>query len=365
MKQKIGIIGDGQLAKMLIESWDDSSLSFYVYGTDPFGPCQGLAFHRKGSLDNAKSLKAFADEMDLITFENEFFDSELLFSVGVVSLPSLNALREIENKISEKNFAANAGLKLGKYSVLESIENFSFTDACVIKLSKGAYDGYGTFIIRSESELNSVKEKLLLESSDLILEDMVDYEMEISITGARSLNGEIFSYPCVRSIQENAKCVRVESPAECNELVQLKAKEYLKMFLEKLEYVGVLSIEFFLTKAGELLFNECAPRPHNSAHFSMNQYNVSQFELHLRAILGLSFKGIERIHSFCVMENIISQGSGVPALQTNKLSSRGYLHDYNKKECRPGRKMGHFNVCGENLSLLRLEADKLSKEIIV
>ena len=358
----LGIIGDGQLAKMLAEAKLAKGLSIAFLGKDFDGPCLGLGEHIVGDIYSSNDILTFAEQCKLCTFENEFIDFSALVNFEKSKfLPSANTLLTIGDKLSEKNLAQELGIAIGKFSLLEATEQI--TVPSVIKAIKGGYDGYGTFLIRNEKD-----KEFFLANMDAqkkyIIEDFVPLKRELAISFARSKkNDEFIFYPIVESIQKNGICIRVEFPAELTEKQKNIIEESCQLLANKIDYHGIMSVEFFECMNGEILYNECSPRPHNSAHYTMDAFNYSQFDLHLAAILGLDFPRLELLAEKVMMINLLGNLEEGESSTIPELLKGEFIHLYNKKQSRLGRKMGHLNVLGNDKNQMTERLNFIQKEV--
>lgn len=333
----IGFIGDGQLAKMSAEKAIELGFECHFFGNNPNGPCRDLGKFFIGQLDDKTALLNFAKQVSILTLENEFVDSEFLFECEKVTplYPSAYSFSLIENKIKERQLFDKLDIPQGFYKTINSIEmlddyNFPY----VLKASKGGYDGFGSKVIYSTEEARDFYKSC---HSDVLLEEYIPFDKEVAITFARNAKGEFIIYPIADTIQEDQICVEVQAPADINPDVKNKIEKFVKVFADGIDAIGVFSIEFFI-KGNNIYINETAPRPHNSAHYTMDGCYTSQFENHIRAITGMNLgKGELKVKKIS-MKNIIGQSKPI---STNE---NEFIHWYNKEEVRPGRKMGHINT---------------------
>ncbi|MEX0798656.1 MAG: ATP-grasp domain-containing protein, partial [Bacteriovoracaceae bacterium] len=284
-KSKIGFLGDGQLAKMSAEAALELGFNARFLGKNPTESCAGLGEFVQGDIFNAQDVEAFAKTCDFVTLENEFIPTPVLESCGDKLAPALSSFKKIENKIIEKQTAKELGLPIGAYKVYSDLDSVEFVAPSMLKLAKGGYDGYGNWFLNSHDDLQKLKAKNL--EGAFLLEELIPFEREVAITLARSHNGEMAFYPVVDTIQENNKCSRVLAPSTLPAPIQKEVEELSRKFASGMEYVGVMSLEFFVLENGKIYFNECSPRPHNSGHYTMDACQSSQFENHIRAIAGM------------------------------------------------------------------------------
>ena len=359
-KTIIGFLGDGQLAKMSAEAAVNLGFKVSFLGENSQGPCSGLGEFHLGSIHSAKDVAAFADKAEIVTLENEFIPLDVLAEVGDKLLPSLKSFEKIENKIEEKKTAQALGLPVGKFQSFVYWDEFSFSEPCILKLSKGGYDGYGNFLLRNPDDFEKLKSKGV--QGAFIVEELIPFDREVAITLARSVHSEIAMYPVVDTLQENHMCSRVMAPSTLDSETAKTIADLARNFVEGIEYVGVMSLEFFVMKNGEIFFNESAPRPHNSAHYTMDACPASQFENHIRAITGMALGDVSMLAPQAVMLNVLGAHNGAANPQGFEQFEKAKLHLYNKAQSRVGRKMGHVNLLGEERETLLELSDKIEKE---
>jgi 5-(carboxyamino)imidazole ribonucleotide synthase len=375
---KLGFLGAGQLARM-------SALEAAKYGIQTLSfsdrneqePLeQYCATHFKGDFNSIEDLVAFAKQCDVITLENEFIDSSLLKEMveksGTPLYPSPQTFEAIENKWIEKETYAKAGIPVCPYKLIEDATT-DFTTfgqeygwPYLLKSSKGGYDGYGNATVHNEQEALAAFDKLGgSKGRDILAEAFVPFTMELAVTVARNDTG-IEVYPCVQSIQENHICKKVLCPAPIAEAIQQKAQNLAKKAMEAIDARGVFSFEFFLTKDGEVLLNESAPRPHNSAHYTIEACEASQFENHIRAVLNLPLGSSNLRKPAAVMINLLGTQNGEASIKNAIAAVQeadGHLHIYGKLGSKIGRKMGHYTLLGNDLETTFQKAISLTDTI--
>ncbi|HBX64755.1 MAG: 5-(carboxyamino)imidazole ribonucleotide synthase [Balneola sp.] len=360
---KLGFLGAGQLARM-------SALEAFRFGiqVSVFSdrtenePVQFMTpYSTSGSFDSVDDMVEFAKGCDVITLENEFISSDILKEVqeksGTPIFPSPDSFALIENKLIEKQTFEAAGIPVTPYKLVKSESDLSeFGDQhgwpFMLKSSKGGYDGYGNETVR---DLESAKQAFSNlggdKGQDILAEAFVDFTKELAVQVARNETGTVV-YPCCETVQKNHICVAVLSPAPVEKIVQEMAQELAVKATEAIDGKGIFAFEFFLTKDGHLILNESAPRPHNSGHYTIEGTVASQFENHVRAVLGLPL-GSTRLNKPAVaMINLL--GTHKRAAETDHISEalneeNGHLHVYGKVDSKVGRKMAHYTLLGENL----------------
>jgi 5-(carboxyamino)imidazole ribonucleotide synthase len=373
----IGFIGDGQLARLSALAAKNFGFKCVFYGENPNGPCQNLGSFVTGKLDDIVGLQTFAKQVDVITLENEFITADILQRLEKLSkvpiYPTPASFALIENKINEKATFAKAGLPIGDYLVTrnpkidieEAIEKWGLP--LMLKKSKGAYDGQGNKLLRDLTQLDHILLQWQLEDGEaIIVERFLDFAREVAITVARNQQGEIKIYPVVDTIQKDHICTHVVAPAQnISKDDQLLLQQYATTAMEYLRAVGVFSFEFFILKNGTILFNESAPRPHNSAHYTLDACVTSQFENHIRAICDMKLGDTRMTVPLAVMVNLLGASNRQVDLSvfSHREEDNVYVHPYGKRESRVGRKMGHLTVTGAELEILMNKADFIKSNI--
>jgi len=374
---KIGFLGAGQLARM-------SGLQAFRYGIqvavfsdrDENEPVQFMTPHSTtGSYDSVDDLAHFAEECNVLTLENEFIDSTILKKAqeqsGTPIFPSPSSFALIENKLIEKQTFEDAGIPVTPYALIkdeEELETFGEVHdwPYLLKSSKGGYDGYGNETVANMDEAIIAYENLGGNSGrDIVAEAFVDFTHELAVQVARNETGHVV-YPCCETVQKNHICVGVKSPAPVAESIQQKAQELAIKATETIDGKGIFAYEFFLTKDGSLLLNESAPRPHNSGHYTIEGCVTSQFENHVRAVMGLPLGSAELRTPAVAMINLLGtdeRSAQVDSALEALKKSDGHLHIYGKLGSRVGRKMGHFTLLGDDGEAIYTRAQKVTKKI--
>ncbi|KMQ51336.1 Phosphoribosylaminoimidazole carboxylase ATPase subunit [Chitinispirillum alkaliphilum] len=353
---KIGILGGGQLARMLAISGYPLGLEFVVL--DPSrDACSGvLATQIVGAYDDQEKLEQFAQLVDIVTYEFENVPAESVryLTDRVAVYPSPDALAVSRDRLSEKSMFRELGIDTPLFSAVNSLEDLHKAVLktglpAILKTRTLGYDGKGQVVLRDQNDLSGALEKL--NNVPCILEGFVPFTREVSIIAARSLTGETAFYPISQNVHTNGILHLSESTV--NDPMQSIAEKYSRLLLDQMNYVGVLALELFDSN-GTLLANEIAPRVHNSGHWTIDGAHTSQFENHLRAILGLPL-GDTSARCNSAMVNFVGQVPEIPEV----LSIKGvHFHDYGKKP-RAGRKVGHGTVCLENENEYKESLNKL------
>lgn len=368
--QILGVLGGGQLGRMLIQSAVNYNQDIHILDPDPNAPCKDIAQRfQVGSLKDFDTVYAFGKNCDVITVEIEAVNTEALQTLadeGKKVFPQPHILKLIQDKREQKQFYAQHGIPTADFVLTENkadvVSKKSFLPA-VNKLGKEGYDGRGVQILRSEADLEQAFD------APGLLEKLIDFDKEIAVTVARNAKGELIAYPAVEcAFHPTANLVEfLFAPAEITQEVEVKAQEIAKEVILKLDMVGILAVELFVTKSGEVLVNEIAPRPHNSGHHTIEANFTSQFEQHLRAVMNWPL-GNPDLRCPAAMINLLGEdGFSGPAIvegQEEAMAEKGvYIHLYGKKLTKPFRKMGHVTILDENIPALKERAHRI-KELI-
>lgn len=375
-KHKIGILGGGQLGKMLLtitQQWD-----IYTKVMDPslLAPAR-IACNTfiQGDLMDYDSVIEFGKDVDILTIEIENVNTEALAVLemqGVKVYPQSSVLKTIQNKCRQKEFyrknlipTAVFCLFKTKAALIDALACRKISFPFVWKSESMGYDGFGVKIINSNKDLKGVNEGACMA------EDLVNIDKEIGVIICRSPKGETVCYPCVEmEFHPTANQVEyVLSPARISPEISEKAKEIALKVSDAFQHVGILAVEIFLTSDGELLINEVAPRPHNSGHYSIEASYTSQFEQHIRSILDLPLGNTQNKLAGVMVNLVGKEGHTGPVNYKNIehiLAFEGVNpHIYGKKETRPFRKMGHITIVNKDLALARKTAEQVKKTIEV
>ena len=358
MTQVLGIIGGGQLGMMLTEAAKKMSEHISdVIVLDPTKNCPAAKAGAKQIVADFKDKNAIVElslQSDVITYEIESGNSEVLESINteVTINPSPATLRIIQDKYMQKKFLHENGLPVADFVIVESLEDVkekikSFGYPVMLKARRDAYDGRGNFRIENSAQVEQAYEQF--SDRPTMLERIIDFQMEVSVIAARNTKGQIVTYPVVENIHEYNILKMTIVPARINKKISEEAEKVAKKTMEVLHGAGVFGIEMFVTKDEKILINEIAPRVHNSGHHTLQSSATSQFEQHLRAILGLELGKTDLLH-YTVMYNILGPKEVQGKYKSITLDQNDgvYLKMYQKDEVKPQRKMGHFNVVDIN-----------------
>lgn len=342
----IGILGGGQLGRMLALAAAELGLRCHIYSDEAQSPAAEVAAaFTCADFDNADTLSEFAMSVDVVTteFENVPAATAQTLSRLIAVHPNPEALAVAQDRLAEKDFVTGLGLATARYGGVSSADDVDAALAttglpAILKTRRLGYDGKGQMRVWSAQEGRSAFESL--GGADLILEERLSFAREISALVARSADGAIVAYDVPWNIHKNGILARSIVPCGLPETVTNAAVAAATRIAHALDYVGILAVEFFVQPDGRLLINEIAPRVHNSGHWTQDACRVSQFQQHIRAVAGWPL--IEpRRHSDVVMDNLI--GDDVGRWLTFAAEPDTSLHLYGKQEPRPGRKMGHVN----------------------
>lgn len=363
---KIGILGGGQLGRMFIQEAINFDVEIHILDSDPDSPSSKIAHHfHLGNILDFDAVYKFGQDKDVVTIEIENVNVEALEKLeaeGIKIYPQPALVKMVQDKGLQKEFYRNNNIPTADFRLISSAKelkrNIDFLPF-VQKLRRGGYDGKGVQAMRSELDFKSRFD------APSVLEKFVDFEKELSVIVARNFSGEIKSFPVVE-LEFNSEANLVEflfAPANVSPEVEKTAQKIARDLIQKMELVGVLAVELFLTKKGEVLVNEIAPRPHNSGHQTIEANFTSQYEQHLRAILDLPLGSTDSVLP-SVMVNLLGEknhsGNVIYKGLEEVLSMTGvYPHIYGKKETKPFRKMGHVTVLNESLE----EAKKIALEV--
>ena len=373
---KLGILGGGQLGKMLLFETRKFDIQTYVLDPSDDAPCK-IACNKffKGDITDFETVYNFGKLVNVLTFEIELVNIdalEKLQSEGVKVFPSPKTLRGIQNKGTQKDFYKNNKIPTADYekfldlSALKfKVENNQIQLPFVWKCTEFGYDGNGVKIIRNYADLES------LPNVECISEEMIPFKNELAVIVCRNVSGEIKTYPVVE-MEFHPEANQVEyviCPARIDEKVAEKARAIALNVSVKFDHVGLLAVEMFQTEDNQILVNEVAPRPHNSGHYSIEASYTSQFENHLRAILDLPLGDTESKLAGIMVNLSGEEGFSGNVIYENIEKILGWSgvtpHIYGKKQTRPFRKMGHVTIVHKNLNEARILAEKVKDTIRV
>jgi len=373
---KLGILGGGQLGRMLLRETNKFDIQTYVVDPSNDAPCKNYANHfEQGNLLDFDTVYNFGKKVDVLTFEIESVNIEALQkleSEGISVYPSSKTLSIIQNKATQKLFYTDNQIPTAPFSrfaftseISDAISNGGLQLPFVWKVAQFGYDGNGVKVIRKTEDL------IGLPNTECIVEEMVPFKNELAVIVTRNPSGEMKNYPVVE-MEFHPEANQVEyvlCPARISDEVTQKAIDVALKVSEKINHVGLLAVELFQTQEDEILVNEVAPRPHNSGHQTIEASYTSQFEQHIRAILDLPLGNPENKAAGIMVNLVGAEGYSGDVVYENMntiLAMDGVTpHIYGKKQTRPFRKMGHVTIVNEDISVAREIAQKVKETIKV
>jgi 5-(carboxyamino)imidazole ribonucleotide synthase len=363
-QQKIlGILGGGQLGRMIIQSAINYNIDIHILDPDAHAPCRSICqkfVH--GKLTDFETVYSFGQDCDVITIEIENVNTEALEKLaaeGKEVYPQPHLIKLIQDKRLQKTFYRENGIPTADFILTENkgevLKNEDFLPA-VNKLGREGYDGRGVQVLKSKADLD-----LAFEAPGL-LEKLIDFDKEISVIVAKNKKGDVIAYPSVEcAFHPTANLVEfLFAPAEISNEIESIAQKIALEVISELDLIGLLAVEMFVTKSGEVLVNEIAPRPHNSGHHSIEANFTSQFEQHIRAVMNLPLGNTE-LRCPAAMVNLLGEdgytGEAYVEGLEEAMDQKGvYVHLYGKKLTKPFRKMGHVTLLDDNLENLKNRA---------
>jgi 5-(carboxyamino)imidazole ribonucleotide synthase len=377
-KTKIGVLGGGQLGRMLQQEASTMDLDIHFLDKSIDFPA-GLISHnfQIGNFQNFDDVLSFGQDKDILTIEIENVNTEALKQLEVVGkkvYPQPNVIETIKDKGLQKQFylkhsipTSNFFIVENKNAIIEKLNDGSLEYPFVQKSRLAGYDGKGVAVITSENDID----KLFNVGS--VIEELIDIEKELAVIIARNERGEINHFPITEMVfnEKGNLLDYLICPSDISENINQKAIEIAKNIIMTFEMVGILAVELFLTKKGDIIVNEVAPRTHNSGHHTIDANINSQFNLHLRSILNLSLGSTEQIRPFAALLNVIgdiNSNVGKPTyhgLEAILNIQEVYPHFYGKKVVKPLRKMGHVNITATSKETLIEKIHKIKNTLIV
>ncbi len=349
----LGILGGGQLGRMSAMAAARLGISTVIFCPEENSPASHVSTKTIiASYDDKQALKEFSDLCEVITYEFENIPVETIDYLESLKpqsvLPEKTLLHVSQDRIKEKQFLNDCDIKTARWAPVSNISDIQNTaegwnsNGFVIKTTRFGYDGKGQIkATKNDINDNSALSDFLDQTKDqeLIMEDMIDFECEVSIIIARDIHGKTECYGPMLNEHKNHILHTTTVPSGISEDIVNAARDASKIIADKVNLTGVLTVEFFICKDGRILVNEIAPRTHNSGHWSIDACAVSQFENHVRTVCGLSVGATTR-HNNAVMLNLI--GDDIDTIDTHLTEENANVHLYGKEEARAGRKMGHI-----------------------
>lgn len=351
----LGIVGGGQLGRMLAEA--ASPLGVEVIVLDPTDPCPAAPVASDqivADFDDADAIDRLADRSDALTLEIELADPTAMEAVNIPVNPAPESLAIIQDKLIQMEHFEEAGVPLPEFRRVDTPADLEeafdeLGSPLMLKARTGGYDGRGNMPVTPDLDLEAAIEAV---GGSAMVEEFVDFERELAVMAARG-DGETRLHPVTETVHADEILRETVVPPRCDEDVIATAEAVARSALEALEGRGIFGFELFETSDGDILFNEVAPRPHNSGHWTIEGTVTSQFEQHVRAVLGWPLGATERVHESVVSVNILGDGTtarpvGLSGVEHVLKSPRGHLHWYGKAQTRPLRKMGHLTVTSKS-----------------
>ncbi|MEQ8288594.1 MAG: 5-(carboxyamino)imidazole ribonucleotide synthase [Gammaproteobacteria bacterium] len=372
---RIGIVGGGQLAKMTALPAMALGCEIVILERNKGTPSQSLAAEvMYGDWDDPETLLQLADKVDIVTLENEFVDANALArleQVGHVLYPSSRTIGLVQDKLIQKQTLAEAGIPVApfiavscKQDILAAAEELGWP--MVLKARRNGYDGKGNATLNQAGDIDDAWDKLDGDARELYVEAFCPFKGELAVMVTRGMNGNMVNYPVVESVQKDHICHIVRAPARIAPSLSDRAIDMARNAVTTIDGVGSIGVEMFLTRDNEIILNEMAPRVHNSGHYTIEACECSQFENHVRAILGLPLGSCAMIAPAAIMINLLGEeeGSGYPAGIAQALTVAGaHIHVYGKESTRVGRKMGHITALGQSMEEAEQKAATAAKHI--
>ena len=365
----LGMLGGGQLGRFFVIAAHEMGYRVTLLDPDKNSPAGKIAdVHLCAAYDDVAALKTMAETCQAITTEFENVPASTLETLAQKRTvrPSAKAVSIAQHRVLEKQFIRDAGIPVAPFVVVNAASDLPVDGEAIypaiLKVARFGYDGKGQARVANQAQAQAAFEAF--KGEQCVLEKMLSLDYEVSVVLARDAQGNVAAYPLAENSHLNGILDVSIVPARAPKAIQDHARQLAIKIAEKLEYVGVLAVEFFVSN-GELLANEMAPRPHNSGHYTIDANVTNQFEQQLRALVGLPL-GDSRLHSQAVMVNILGdiwKNGAEPAWDKIFARAELKLHLYGKHEPRPGRKMGHYTVIGADQETVIVNAIKAREEL--
>jgi len=371
MGDALGVIGGGQLGRYFVQAAQALGFRTVVLEPDQLSPAGAVADHHiVAAYDDSDALTELADLCSAVTveFENPPVATLEFLAERIIVRPSPNAVAIAQDRRREKQFCVDNRIQVAPFAVIENLDDVgAIADRAdelfpaILKTARMGYDGKGQQRLANYTELRGAF--TALGNVPCVLEKLVPLDDELSVIVARGMDGEVVTYEPTRNLHVDG-VLDVSSAPIPNSQVTEQARKVALRLAEALDYVGVLGVEFFVS-GGELLVNEVAPRPHNSGHWTIDAAQTSQFEQQVRALVGMPLGSTAMTHPAVVMLNLLGDrwAHGDPNFALAASDSAAHLHLYGKSEAKPGRKMGHLTVVGNEMSQVLSHARQLRDAI--
>ncbi|KAJ2957039.1 hypothetical protein NQZ79_g7188 [Umbelopsis isabellina] len=374
--QKVGILGGGQLGRMMIEAASRLNLQVVILDKPADSPAKQIEStqkHIEGEFKDPAKIEELAKQVDVITIEIEHVNAQVLADLekkGSTIHPSPSTILTIQDKYAQKQHLAAKGIPLAEYvetpdrtAVIQAGQKFGYP--LMLKSKTMAYDGKGNYVVKSEADIDAAMQAL--SKTPLYAEKWAPFVKELAVMVVRRANGEVRAYPVVETVHKNSICHLVIAPAQVDGVVAERAQKVAENAIKTFSGAGVFGVEMFMMEDGALLLNEIAPRPHNSGHYTIEACETSQYENHLRAILDMPLGSTKMKVPASIMVNILGESDDMqqcykPCQEALAIDG-ATIHLYGKKECRAGRKMGHITVVGESMMQVQSRLRPILKAI--
>jgi 5-(carboxyamino)imidazole ribonucleotide synthase len=372
---RIGIVGGGQLAKMTALPAMELGCEIVILEKTEDTPASCLAADiMYGDWDDSTNLLKLAENVDVVSLENEFVDANSLKTLedaGHHLYPSSATIGMVQDKLIQKQALRDAGISVTPFAAVNSREEISQQAEqlgwpLVLKARRNGYDGKGNATLSTAADIDEAWAKLDGDNRELYVEGFCSFTGELAVMVTRGTDGKMVNYPVVESVQKDHICHIVRAPARINDELANQAIELARKAVTTINGIGTIGIEMFLTEDKQIILNEMAPRVHNSGHYTIEACECSQFENHVRAIIGMPLGSTKMVSPAAVMINMLGeeQGTGYPVGIDEALKVDGaHVHVYGKATTNIGRKMGHITALGETIEAAEEVASRAAKSI--
>jgi 5-(carboxyamino)imidazole ribonucleotide synthase len=372
LTKRIGIIGGGQLGKMMI--LEAKRLGLYVVTLDPTADCPSHSIsdeHIVAQLYDAQQIRKLAGMVDVITYESEHINADVLIELereGKEVYPTAASLKLIQDKFTQKETLRNNNIKVPGFEAINSLSELrAYAEKTgypiMLKSRRDGYDGKGNFVLHNESDLEKGFSALKGDVQGLMVEEFIDYEIEVSVIATRGVDGSKAVYPIGFNVHKNSILDTTTVPVDLSGSLRKAVNDIVERTMDVFDGVGTFGVEVFVGKTGEVYINEVAPRPHNSGHYTIEGCRVNQFENHIRAIIGLPLGDTALLHNAVIMRNLLGLSNGRAVVdgveEAYKLKGVN-VHVYGKAESVIDRKMGHYTITADSLE----EAKALDERVL-